>query len=295
MHPLLSHFVTEIQAPDIMPLSWELRLAMQAISGAPADPRALAALYCAGQRLCFEFESRSSRVSEPAYHNAHHAREVVYAATTLWAAVQEVRQAHGAPLYPAWAGYLLVVAMLGHDLGHPGAFVDPQDWDRLGVIEEASASATDRLLVEEGVDSVTRAQIRSIILSSEPVRGVPQAIAAWRASPEDLECLLPVLAIEADILGSLCWPTGPHCGQRLAREWRAAGARDAARAVGSWTGRRRWLTQAPCVSPAAHHLGLPQMRDLELALLESWAPAWDHWPWPQAQAAHVQAMESLSD
>lgn len=274
-----------------MPLSWEFRLALQAISGQPSDPRTLAALFCAGQQICFQLTQTREA---PAYHNANHAQDAMLAAVALWEATQEDRTAHGQPLYPAWAGYVLVVAMLGHDLGHPGGPVDPNDASQWGVIEAASARAVDHWLEQEGVDAATRVQIQAIIRSTEPIRGVPAAVAAWQASP-DLEHLLPVLAAEADILGSLCWLTGPACGQRLAWEWRAAGAREAARSIARWTTRCRWLERVPCVSPAAERLGLPQMRDLERALLESWGPAWDRWPWPQAQRAHRQTMESLSD
>lgn len=287
-HFLMETFLREIEALPMVPLPWTLRETFTELGAAhgPAPSLALAAVYRGTQGVAAAVDHDRFN----AYHNARHVGETLWAVVTLWGAEQQARKQAGLPLWPPEAGVKLWAAMMGHDLGHPGNWVDPQDTVNRGAIERLSAQRVAALLREEDVPEAWVNQIQYIIQNTEPFEAVPRARARWAANP-DLDNLLLVMAAEADLLASGWFGTGPERGQWLAEEWHHDGHHIQANRVGSWVGRRAFLNHVVWTSAGACDvLRLPEWTAAERQVLTDQAEALDRLPHEQACAQHHAAV-----
>ncbi|MBR0662868.1 hypothetical protein GXW71_00730 [Roseomonas hellenica] len=169
--------------------------------------------------------------AEPAYHDRHHQAEAGLAMGWLCGA------ARAAGLLSAEQAGIGVLAMAGHDLLHDGTETGPP-----GRLEAQSAAATAAIAAASGVVPATAALVHDLILSTEFTRPL---------GPE----LLPHLAREADLMGSLCPVLGWRLSEALAAERRAAG-HPAPDHVASFAGRLGFLHILPTATPIGVGFGL---------------------------------------
>lgn len=291
-HHYLHNFSGQLDLLPALSLSWVMRLTFDSLIGAQPvkqdEWREITQLYQCGQMIARRLE----QAPQPAYHNEGHVKEVLCAVVALWAAQQDFQAREGVPPLPAVEGVLLWLAMLGHDLEHPGCYVAPSDLAQHGRLEAESAQKVAGIMRAEGAAEHRIAQAVRLIEATEPYHAVPQSREAWRHMP-CLDTLLPVLAAESDQLASV-WPTtGPATGDRLADEWRKDGHLEAAHRVASWQGRLAFLRHAQWVSPAADQiLDLTTWLDKERQLLEREAARWDCLPQAESRAGHLAAIQA---
>lgn len=289
-HRWRDDFVDRVSTPPQRPLPWVLRTAVEAIGWLDeSNGPEVEALCRAGQRI----GRRADDDTRNAYHNRTHAGEAVWAALALWQCEQAARLARGQAPWPVLSGLTLIVAMLAHDLDHPGLFVGASQSEDLGRIERHSAALATAILEDERVDTQVIARIGQIIHATEPVRGVPAAQAAWLARPS-LGTLLPVLATEADLLASAWFSTGPVRGQWLAQEWRAQ-VPELAQVIASWSGRRHFLASTRWLSAGALAFGIDRSVAIEQEVLEAHGHRWDGLAFEVARTEHLEAMRAAFD
>lgn len=289
-HRWRDDFVDRVSTPPQRPLPWVLRAAEEAI-GRPEESNDLEveALCRAGQRI----SCRADEDTRNAYHNRTHAGEAVWAALALWQCEQAARLVRGEALWPVLSGLTLIVAMLAHDLDHPGLFVAASQSEDLGRIERHSADLAIAILEDERVNPQVIAQINQIIRATEPVRGVPAAQEAWLTHPS-LVTLLPVLATEADLLASAWFSTGPVRGQWLAQEWRAQ-VPELAQVIASWSGRRHFLASTRWLSGGSLTFGIDRSVAIEQKVLEEHGHRWDGLAFDVARTERLEAMRAALD
>ncbi len=221
--------------------------ALAAAWGGPPPPD----LAAAGARIAAAVERHGAGFphgTEPPYHDRHHQAEATLAAGWLTRAAREA----GA-LAPR-AAVLSVLALAGHDLLHDGSCGGAP-----GALEARSADAAAALAPE--VTTADRAEIRRLILATDPTR----------AAPDDL---CGRLVREADLFASLTPHHGLRLSEALAREWREADPAAAAR-VGRFAGRLDLLRRMPPCTAAGEALGLEAGRALQLAALAAAGEAAD--------------------
>lgn len=288
-HRWRDDFVGRVSTPPQRPLPWVLRTAVETLCGShdPNDPE-VEALCRAGQRISRRADEDTGNV----YHNRTHAGEAVWAALALWQCEQAVRLHQGQVPWPVLSGLTLIVAMLAHDLDHPGLFVGASQSEDLGRIERHSADLAIAILEDERVAPQVIARIGQIIHATEPVRGVPAAQEAWLAQPS-LGTLLPVLATEADLLASAWFSTGPVRGQWLAQEWRAQ-VPELAQVISSWSGRRHFLASTRWLSAGALAFGIDRSVAIEQRVLATHGDRWDGLAFDLARTEHLEAMRAAA-
>jgi hypothetical protein len=200
---------------------------------------------------------------EPAYHDRHHQAEAVLAAGWLAAGL------------PSELAACCVLAMAGHDLLHDGTL-------RAG-LEARSAAAT--LALCDGLPETMRAEIRRLILLTDPTAPAPTDLAGR-------------LVREADLFGSLTPRLGPLLSAALAREWARAGHPDPA-ALLRYAARAALLGRLAPFSDAARETGLEAgvraqqdalARAGDAASAEAGGARLDTLPPAAAQARHREAL-----
>lgn len=178
--------------------------------------------------------------TEPIYHNRHHQAEAALAMGWLCGA------ALGAGLLSAEQAGIGVLAMAGHDLLHDGTETGPP-----GRLEVQSADATAAIAAASGVAPATVALVHALILSTEFTRPLGSE-------------LLPHLAREADLMGSLCPHLGWQLSEALAAERRATG-HPAPDHVASFAGRLGFLRILPAATPTGRDFGLEAAGRVQIA------------------------------
>lgn len=196
----------------------------------------------------------------PPYHNRDHAGESMLAAEAL--VMAQFRDPHDRMLQ----GMRLLVAMLGHDVGHPGSAPGVGE---PGALERASAMIVQDCMAayDSREKSVERDLLHGIIEGTEFGDGPDRNWANHQAFPERTLYTLQVLANDADILASVLPQVGMQRAQLLAQEWRQAGA-PAGDVVGTWPGRLGFLQAVQVRSEAATRMGVPALQAAEIRALE---------------------------
>lgn len=178
--------------------------------------------------------------AEPIYHNRHHQAEAALAMGWLCGA------ACSAALLSAEQAGIGVLAMAGHDLLHDGTETGPP-----GRLEAQSADMTAAIAASSGVAAATVTLVHALILSTEFTRPL---------GPE----LLPHLAREADLMGSLCPHLGWQLSEALAAERRATG-HPAPDHVASFAGRLGFLRILPTATTVGREFGLEVSGRVQIA------------------------------
>jgi len=251
-HPLLLRYLDRLDQCPGQALTDTFVQAITELqrSASPPDTRPLHTLpiAAAGRAVARQVATETANP----YHNAQHAAEVLWAGVALFQAENTARAQTRQPALPIDDGLLLLTALVGHDLAHPGTA--PGSGPGVGVIEAHSAALVNDILGRYGVPDDRRAQVCHVIESTEPSRAVPAARQAYLDHPIAAH-LLAVLAAEADVLASALPWTGVTRGERLAAEWRGQ-APELAGKLCSQEGRVGFLQGLAWVSPAAQHLAI---------------------------------------
>jgi hypothetical protein len=201
-----------------------------------------------------EGASKAKLGKEPAYHNRLHMAQAFVSMSCL---LLTQRELGAKPLSSAYAHreLLALLAMLAHDLFHPGLQNKAQ-----GEIEQIAVSALQPHLDFFGVSSKDQADIVGIILHTDPTltAAVHQDCQGKVFDLADTRCLC-LLAVEADILASALPDLGPQLTQFLAQEW-APHYPQAAQNLLLPNARAGFLKhQALFTSPASVRLGMPAL------------------------------------
>ena len=195
---------------------------------------------------------------EPCYHNRLHMAQAFVSMSCLLMNQRDLAaDTASAPTSEALAHreLLTLLAMLAHDLFHPGLQNKAQ-----GEIEQIAVSALQPHLDFFGVSSKDQADIVGIILHTDPTltAAVQQDCQGKVFDLADTRCLC-LLAVEADILASALPDLGPKLTQFLAQEW-APHYPQAAQNLLLPNARAGFLKhQALFSSPASVRLGMPAL------------------------------------
>jgi hypothetical protein len=206
----------------------------------PADLPAARAARMIAAAVEHDGAVRAAVGREPAYHGRHHQAEATLVMGWLAGTARRLGQ-----MRPDDA-VLCVAAMAAHDLGHPGRDDGPR-----GALKAQSADLGGRIAAASGLSADDVRRLRAVVLST-----------TWPWLPDEEAGFAGRLAREADVFG-LAMPTlGRRLGRLLAQEQAAAGQAEAAEALVSRDGRRRFLHLLGPGSPPAKVLG----RDHAIAL-----------------------------
>lgn len=204
---------------------------------------------------------------EPPYHNRLHIADTLHSMTSLLLATRDAQQRAltGAPSDAEW---VLMLAMLAHDFGHPGRVNQIP-----GEIEAHSVSEMQPLMRSAGVPEAVMDLVGELILMTDPARVRPhhEAMRGRAFDLDDAGCMAMLLQ-ECDILASAMPGIGIDLTRQLANEW---GRFSEAMGASLLMARSRITflrNQAQFSSPASHRLGLPAMIAAEIRQLEG-APA----------------------
>ncbi|HEY4253585.1 MAG TPA: hypothetical protein VGM87_20420 [Roseomonas sp.] len=222
--------------------------------------------------------------TEPIYHDRHHQAEAALAMGWLCGA------ARAAGLLSPEEAAIGVLAMAGHDLLHDGIETGPA-----GRLERQSADATAAILAESGIAPGITASVHDLILTTEFTRPLGPA-------------LLPHLAREADLMGSLCPSLGWRLSDALAAERRASG-QPAPDHVARFAGRLGFLRILPETTPTGVAFGLQASGRAQVAAFgraarhlgfaavtpDAAAAALDRLPRDHARALHAAALAEGGD
>ena len=195
---------------------------------------------------------------EPTYHNRlHMAQAFVSMSCLLMSQRYLAADTASAPTSEALAHreLLALLAMLAHDLFHPGLQNRTQ-----GEIEHIAVSALQPRLDFFGVSTEDQADIVDIILHTDPTltAAVHQNCQGRVFDLADTRFLC-LLAVEADILASALPDLGPKLTQFLAQEW-APHYPQAAQNLLLPSARAGFLKHlALFSSPASKQLGMPAL------------------------------------
>lgn len=225
----------------------------------------LAALRAFAQKVAQHAEDHGQRQHalgcEPAYHNRLHIADTLAGITYLLRAARALR-VPGADAKPLNAIALAIMA--GHDFLHPGG-----SNARPGQFETQAIADLEPLMRAAGVSPADQALLSHCVLATDPVRvkSFHQSVSARSFDLWEADCLA-VLVQEADILASTLPQTQQALTQALATEW-AHRQPEAARKLLQPQSRLLFLEHAALFSsPAAHALGLPRVKALQIARLQ---------------------------
>ncbi len=228
--------------------------------------RGTVAMIALGQRITQHIETdgqrRAALGAEPAYHNRLHMADALVCMTYLLLALRQLQlTSTRSARYEA----LMLVTMAGHDFLHPGGRNAYP-----GQLENLSIQALAPVLAASKVLPADRALMRACILATDPecVPAQHRAAASRRFDLTD-PVWQSVLAQEADIMASALSQTQGDLTQALSREWALSTPAGVAQALLTAQGRLGFLQHAALfTSPAAHHLGMAQVRAAQIQTLQ---------------------------
>jgi hypothetical protein len=206
--------------------------------------------------------------AELLYHNRQHVHDVLRALSLLF----EVT----GPIITAQDRYVLVLAMVAHDLGHEGL---PNQFARQ--LERQSWALIEEILSSFALGRGQRWMARAVILCTDP-QFYPQLMSRDR-SGRLMQAIC--LAVDADLFASLLPSYGFERGARLGAEQMAAGIA-AAKGFKSLAGRAMFLKSVPLLSDAVQNLGMARLVAAQLAVIASlgdeerarpWSEGWGTW------------------
>ena len=204
---------------------------------------------------------------EPPYHNRLHIADTLISMTALLLATRAAQQ-RVPDSRPSDAEWVLMLAMLAHDFGHPGKVNQFP-----GEIEQQSFCDVQPLLQAAGVPTQMIHLIAELILMTDPARVRPhhEAMQGRAFDLDDAGCMA-ILLQECDILASAMPDIGRGLTHQLASEW-SPFSPAMAESLLRVRSRIHFLRhQALFSSPASQKLGLSDMTAAEIRQLES-APA----------------------
>jgi hypothetical protein len=210
-------------------------------------------------------QRRAEQGSELAYHNREHVKDVLVALKLL---------ADTAPIALAAEDlHLTILAMVGHDLGHDGL---PNRSPRQ--LELQSSQMVCSLLDRSTLGHQRCRRLRTIILMTDP-KDYPRLAQRSRRSVLSTQI---ALAVDADLFTSLLPSRGFLLGARLAEEQVHAGLPQAI-SLATLQGRAGFLKFAPLLSNAIRSLGMQDLVDAQLSVIQRlgeadrlrpWTPSW---------------------
>lgn len=211
---------------------------------------------------------RAKAGAEMLYHNRQHVHDVLRALSLFF----EVT----GPVITSQDRYVLVLAMVAHDLGHEGL---PNQFARQ--LESQSWALIEDVLSSFTFNRGQRRMARTVILCTDP-QFYPQLVNRDQSS----RLMQAIgLAVDADLFASLLPSYGFERGARLGDEQMAAGIA-AAKGFKSLAGRAMFLKSVPLLSEAVQNLGVAQLVAAQLAVIERlgdeerarpWSEAWGSW------------------
>lgn len=213
------------------------------------------------ERIEQDGRERASADREPAYHNRLHMADALACMTHLLLALR-AQGLEGAGVARLEA--LALAVMLGHDFMHPGgnnAF--PAQLERMSV------QALQPLMQSSHLHAADQQALAHCILMTDPtaVKPAHQAIVGRAFELGDPDWM-SILAQEADILASTLPQTQQALTEALASEWQHSNPEAAAKLLlpGS---RLMFLEHAALFSsPAAHYLGLNEIKSRQIIALQ---------------------------
>ena len=205
--------------------------------------------------------------NEPPYHNRLHIADTLYCMTDLLLATRAAQQ-RDLGSAPSDAEWVLMLAMLAHDFGHPGKVNQFP-----GEIESQSVHEVQPLMQAAGISEPVRTLIGELILMTDPSRVRPhhEAMRGKAFDLDDAGCMAMLLQ-ECDILASAMPDIGIDLTHQLANEWAKFSDTMGASLLMAKSRITFLRNQAQFSSPASHRLGLPAMTAAEISQLER-APA----------------------
>ncbi len=206
---------------------------------------------------------RHRQGSEPPYHNRLHIADTLVSMTGLLLATRAEQQ-RAPDSSPSDAEWVLMLAMLAHDFGHPGKVNQFP-----GEIERQSFSDVQPLLQAAGVPAQVMVLIGDLILMTDPARVRPhhEAMQGCTFDLDDAGCMAMLLQ-ECDILASAMPDIGIALTHQLASEWSPFSAAMAESLLRVKSRISFLRNQALFSSPASQHLGLSDMTAAEIRQLE---------------------------
>lgn len=210
-------------------------------------------------------QQRAERGCELAYHNRDHIKDVLVSLKLLTDAAPN--------FLPEEDLHLIILAMLGHDLGHDGL---PNRSPRQ--LEIQSSELVCSLLDSSVLGHQRSRRLRTIILMTDP-KDYPKLAQRSRRSVLSTQI---GLAVDADLFASLLPARGFQLGARLAEEQVRAGLTEA-KSLASLQGRLGFLRFAPLLSLATQSLGMRDLVDAQLSVIQQlgeadrlrpWTPSW---------------------
>lgn len=196
------------------------------------------------------------------YHNRDHVADVLSALGLLFAHAPEPLSANQRAM--------LIVAMLAHDLGHPGRTnhhayeLEWQAWH-------------ETKLFLDGQSVMRQRDILHLILSTDPA-----SYARLDRAGSPIRRQLAQMAVEADLCASIQPARGFYLGFQLSREMEPHNPSLAAK-LQTLDGRMRFLQHCPVRSLAARALGLDRLVNAQIRLIsllpkaaraQPWSPDW---------------------
>lgn len=249
-----------------LPRVWQACLDQLGGAGAHSD-RLTRVLACGGdlaQRL--EAHGAGLGAHEPAYHNRLHTADTLVSLTVLLRKQRAIDGDGGHQLQVTEA--LMLLAMLGHDAWHPGTR-NRSPFE----LEAQSAAWVLALMQRHGLSRADQAQVKAMILATEPLHRVKQVCALGEPgfSLERAQCRA-MMVCEADILSSALPRFAPAMTQALAREWGRLNTQWGERLL-TRQARHHFLQEmARFSTPAATALGLPELVQRQLRRVDSTQP-----------------------
>ena len=215
-----------------------------------------------------EDHNKNMGISEPAYHNRNHFKDVCTSLTLLLN--QNISKLHPSEqwnLQPddLWA---LLLCAIGHDYGHNGAVnQSPQELEKRSV-EKIKRALHQSNLPTKDIERVM-SRIEPIILATDPssLHTLLDKISSGPTKFNKIDSMC-MLMVESDLLASALPKNGQLLGQLLAQEWTETNPQGAI-AVGSKEGRIKFLEYIRFISPYAIMLGMEVIRQESINQLKN--------------------------
>ena len=199
--------------------------------------------------LFADTENSANSRPVPAYHNALHTLDTLRAMEILCASAARLGFDTPAP-------HLLIIAMLGHDLRHPGGASTP-----LCNIEQMSADIVAGFAHESCMSDTATQLVINLILATRPAYQITMRMAGGGDMAE-------WLVGEADLLASLLPGVGLDLSEDLTREMAAVG-QAVATPFESGPARLEFLRCYSSLSSPAKALGLADAMAMQILELEA--------------------------
>lgn len=215
--------------------------------------------------LAAEIDRLSTLHPEPAFHSRRHFMDVCMMLSYLL--MQQERWCDQSQLTSPWYAckeekWLLLIAAISHDLGHPG-LINKKPYE----LEKGSLDLLDTFLsqsmhLEIGISDVL-GQISPWILATDHAYYKALLEKVSKKSRSHVDCM-SMLLVEADLASSVLPNHGFTLAQRLAEEWRI-NYPEKSMALTTHAGYLQFLKSLSFVSPQSIEARIPQALQITLS------------------------------